>query len=109
MPGDIVASASSSPTATKLLATHRSAEFGGPEAGSAGRFGWLGGKSRRTELSSGVVQMGARSYIPSLGRFLTPDPVRGGSVHAYDYADQDPVNGSDLTGTRAVVKTGKAW
>ena len=96
--GDVVASASSSLTATKLLATFRSSEFGEPLSGGAGRFGWLGGKSRRTELSSGVIQMGARSYIPSLGRFLTPDPVRGGSANAYDYADQDPVNLFDLSG-----------
>jgi RHS repeat-associated protein len=98
--GDVVASASSSPTATALLASYLSDEFGEPQPGSTpGRFGWLGGKSRRTELSSGVIQMGARSYIPSLGRFLTPDPVPGGSANAYDYADQDPVNAFDLEGT----------
>jgi RHS repeat-associated protein len=99
--GDVVASASSSPTATKLLSTFRFSEFGEPVSGTAGRFGWLGGKARRTELSSGVIQMGARSYIPQLGRFLTPDPVRGGSANAYDYADQDPVNAFDLGGTCA--------
>jgi len=96
--GDVVASASSSPTATKLLATFRFDEFGEPESGGAGRYGWLGGKARRTELSSGVIQMGARSYIPQLGRFLTPDPVPGGSANAYDYADQDPINMFDLGG-----------
>jgi RHS repeat-associated protein len=98
--GDAVASASSSPTATKLLATTSFSEFGEPVSGSSGRIGWLGGKARRTELSSGVVQMGARSYIPQLGRFLTPDPVRGGSANAYDYADQDPVNRFDLGGEK---------
>jgi RHS repeat-associated protein len=96
--GDVVASASSSPTATKLLATYRSDEFGEPESGSAGRFGWLGGQSRRTELASGVVQMGARGYIPQLGRFLSPDPVRQGSANAYDYVNQDPVDNFDLFG-----------
>jgi RHS repeat-associated protein len=96
--GDAIASASSSPTALKLLATARFTEFGEPVSGTAGRFGWLGGKSRRTELQSGVIQMGARSYIPQLGRFLTPDPVRGGSANAYDYANQDPVNLFDLDG-----------
>jgi RHS repeat-associated protein len=44
------------------------------------------------------IEMAARSYIPQLGRFLAPDPVRGGSANAYDYADQDPVNGFDLGG-----------
>lgn len=96
--GDAVATASSSPTATKLLATFQFDEFGEPESGSAGRFGWLGGKQRRTELSAGVIQMGARSYVPQLGRFLTPDPVPGGSANAYDYANQDPVNSFDLGG-----------
>lgn len=58
----------------------------------------VGGKARRTQLPSGIIQMGLRSYVPSLGRFLTPDPVQGGSANAYDYADQDPVNSFDLTG-----------
>jgi RHS repeat-associated protein len=96
--GDVVASASSSPAETKLLATYRFDEFGNPVSDSAGRFGWLGGKLRRTELPSGVIQMGARSYVPAMRRFLTPDPVPGGSASAYDYADADPVNGLDLTG-----------
>jgi RHS repeat-associated protein len=96
--GDVVASASVNSAETKLIATYRFDEFGNPIASSAGRFGWLGGKQRRTELSSGVIQMGARSYIPQLGRFLTSDPVPGGSANAYDYVDQDPVNGFDLGG-----------
>jgi RHS repeat-associated protein len=105
--GDVVASASSSPTATKLLATFRFDEFGEPISGGGGRFGWLGGKVRRTELASGVIQMGARSYIPSLGRFLTPDPVRGGSANAYDYANQDPINGFDLNGEKLCINVGR--
>jgi RHS repeat-associated protein len=97
--GDVVAVAELSPAATKLKETFRFDEFGNPMSASAGRFGWLGGKQRRTELASGVIQMGARSYVPSLGRFLTPDPIRGGSANPYDYANQDPVNAFDLGGT----------
>jgi len=38
--------------------------------------------------------------VPSLGRFLSPDPVFGGSANPYDYADQDPVNAFDLGGEK---------
>jgi RHS repeat-associated protein len=96
--GDVSATAAVSPTATELKTTLRYDEFGNPTGGSAGRFGWLGGKLRRTELPSGIIQMGARSYIPQLGRFLSPDPIFGGSANAYDYADQDPINAFDLDG-----------
>jgi RHS repeat-associated protein len=101
--GDVIATASLSPTATKPTATFEFDEFGNPKSGTAGRFGWLGSKQRRTELPSGVIQMGVRSYILALGRFLSPDPVPGGSANAYDYANQDPVNNFDLTGERVCI------
>jgi hypothetical protein len=43
--------------------------------------------------------MGARPYDPSFGRFLSVDPIDGGSLNNYDYAGQDPINGYDLDGT----------
>jgi hypothetical protein len=48
--------------------------------------------------------MGARSYVPSLGRFLTPDPIFGGSANPNDYANQDPINEFDLEGTCSTKK-----
>lgn len=99
--GDVVATAALSPTETILKGTSRYDEFGNPVAGSAGRFGWLGGQQRRTELPSGVIQMGARSYVPSIGRFLSVDPIQGGSANGYDYTYQDPINNYDLSGCNA--------
>jgi RHS repeat-associated protein len=96
--GDVSATAAISPEVTSLKGTFSYDEFGNPTAGSAGRFGWLGGKKRRTELPSGVIQMGARSYVPSIGRFLSNDPIPGSSANSYDYANQDPLDQFDLMG-----------
>jgi hypothetical protein len=41
--------------------------------------------------------MGARVYIPSLGRFLQVDPVDGGTLNGYVYV-ADPINSSDYNG-----------
>jgi RHS repeat-associated protein len=66
-------------------------------------YGWLGQHQRQTEHEGllNVIEMGARQYLPNLGRFLQVDPVDGGSANDYDYVYGDPVNGSDLDGTRA--------
>jgi RHS repeat-associated protein len=62
------------------------------------RYRYLGVHQRSTELPSGVITMGARVYLPQIGRFLQTDPVEGGSCNAYEYACHDPVNNVDLDG-----------
>jgi RHS repeat-associated protein len=97
--GDVVATCGTDPNSTTLTYTAEVDEFGVPNQQGNSKFGWLGAKQRRTEFASGVVQMGVRGYVPQLGRFLEVDPVTGGSANAYDYANQDPVNQTDLGGT----------
>jgi hypothetical protein len=45
-----------------------------------------------------MIEMGARQYSPTLGRFIEVDPVEGGSANDYDYVNADPINGFDLDG-----------
>lgn len=51
-----------------------------------------------TDTPLSVLQMGARVYDPATGRFLSIDPVVGGSANNYDYADQEPIANSDPDG-----------
>ncbi len=96
--GDIIATAALSETETKLLTMTDTSEYGVPTTSTPAKYSWLGAEQQPTELSSGVIAMGARSYVPQLGRFLQPDPRPGGSANAYSYTFGDPVNTSDPSG-----------
>ena len=80
------------------LSTGRAVVSTGAAPDANHRYGWLGGKQRSDDALGGVVLMGVRLYSPSIGRFLSPDPVPGGNATAYDYCSGDPVNCTDLDG-----------
>jgi RHS repeat-associated protein len=99
--GDIVATVHNNEGS--LATAGGSTEFGMPRNDSdtgARRYGWLGAEQRAADTPGGVVLMGVRLYLPTIGRFLSVDPVYGGSCGSYDYTCADPLNATDLDGKR---------
>jgi RHS repeat-associated protein len=100
--GDIIATAKDTETSIELASTITEAsEYGVPATETPPKYSWLGAHELPTALPSGVMTMGARSYVPQLGRYLQTDPVSGGSANAYAYVYADPINTNDLNGERA--------
>ncbi len=70
-----------------------------PTQSTVPNLAWQGNSGNETQaLATTYVMMGARVYIPALGRFVQLDPKVGGGANGYDYANQDPVNISDPSG-----------
>jgi RHS repeat-associated protein len=56
------------------------------------KFRYNGQYGVQTDLTTGLLQMRARWYSPSIGRFLSEDPIGfGGGMNWYAYAGGDPI------------------
>ena len=78
-------------------------EYGNPLQPATGdesidRYGWLARQQREWDPETQITLMGVRGYDPTMGRFLSVDPVYGGSANNYDYVGGDPINRFDLDG-----------
>ena len=104
--GDAVATIHNS--ATGLSTTQSATEYGTLNSSSnigTVRYGWLGSKQRAADTPAGVVLMGVRPYNTATGRFITRDPVPGGSCNTYEYTCADPINNQDLDGRACILKS----
>jgi RHS repeat-associated protein len=65
---------------------------------------------KTTDTSTGLVDIGARKYDPTTGRFISIDPVFQANdpqaIGGYSYAGNNPVNGADPSGLSAKIRYG---
>ncbi len=69
-----------------------------------GSYGWLGRNQKLIENQVALVpvQMGARIYLPTLGRFTQTDPIEGGTPNKYVYPT-NPIREEDVSGKCAFL------
>jgi RHS repeat-associated protein/uncharacterized repeat protein (TIGR01451 family) len=67
------------------------------------------GQSGVVSLGGGTLSMGSRGYVPTLGRFLSPDAlgIAAGSANVFQYAANDPLDLTQPTGL--TVMTTSLW
>ncbi|BCJ74526.1 hypothetical protein CS0771_40700 [Catellatospora sp. IY07-71] len=91
-------------TGTQAVAIRRQDPYGNPRGGTTGTWpsgldrGYVGG----TLDNTGLTHLGAREYDPTIGRFLTVDPLVDvedpQQMNGYSYANNSPILSSDPDG-----------
>jgi RHS repeat-associated protein len=62
-------------------------------------YRYIGDSSYYDDGASGLMLLGARYYDPTVGRFITQDPIgQAGGLNFYDYTSGNPVNAIDPSG-----------
>ncbi|GGW69892.1 RHS repeat-associated core domain-containing protein [Streptomyces xantholiticus] len=86
---------------TLAITRRKQLPFGGlrtEQSEAFGPRGFVGG----TNDPTGLTHLGAREYDPTLGRFLSVDPIIDytdpAQMHAYSYAHNNPLTKSDPDG-----------
>ncbi|MET8506659.1 RHS repeat-associated core domain-containing protein [Streptomyces sp. NPDC004787] len=91
---------------TLSMTQRRSLPFGNPRGQQP--TGWPGSKTfvgGVSDTSTGLTHLGAREYDPSIGRFISVDPVMDlanpQQLHGYAYANNSPITLADPSGLYA--------
>jgi RHS repeat-associated protein len=101
--GSILAASSITPAGATDLLTYRYDAFGVIEA-STGTLDSTYTYTGRELDASGLYYYRSRYYLPSAGRFLSPDPIGlAGGINPYAYVGSNPVNYTDPFGLVSMV------
>ncbi|MFE6384529.1 polymorphic toxin-type HINT domain-containing protein [Streptomyces roseolus] len=90
---------------TQALTKRYTTPFGAPRGTTTGT--WPDDKTflgKPTDTATGLTHIGAREYDPTLGQFISIDPIlsldQHQSLNGYNYANNNPTTTSDPTGLR---------
>ncbi|MEV7365473.1 polymorphic toxin-type HINT domain-containing protein [Streptomyces sp. NPDC091299] len=90
---------------TQAITRRRLDPFGNPRGPQPTASSWLGDKgfvNGIQDTTTGLTHLGAREYDPSVGRFVSDDPVLeltdAQQIDGYTYAADNPITNSDPAG-----------